>query len=141
VNLRLLRTKFLPETTLGELYVNDEFECYTCEDVYRDLEVEAKVPGRTAIPEGVYSVVITMSQRFRVRMPLLLDVPHFAGIRIHTGNTHLNTEGCILVGRQLLPAGVGQSRLAYEALFAKLEDALNAAELVRIEVTNVQAKA
>lgn len=101
MNLRLTRTRFGPNSTLGELTITsakgagDSFTCWTLEDQVR---TGPKVPGATAIPEGSYDVVITMSARFKRRMPLLLDVPNFSGIRIHAGNTAADTEGCILVG-------------------------------------------
>ena len=58
------------------------FICHTLEDVQRDVKIKAE----TAIPWGMYKVVITMSNRFKRRLPLLLDVPNFEGVRIHGGN-------------------------------------------------------
>lgn len=127
MNLRLIREPSRDAATLGALYVNGVFQCWTCEDAIREVPgqpVKAwKVPGLTAIPAGRYPVVITMSPRFRKRLPLLLNVPGFDGIRIHVGNRAKDTEGCILPGRVRLPDGVGQSRVAFDALFARLEAA------------------
>ena len=127
MQLALLRTSYGPHSTLGKLSVDGEFFCYTLEDRVHD---GPKIPGETAIPEGGYDVVINMSNRFKRRMPLLVDVPGFAGVRIHAGNTHENTEGCVLVGMRFNASGVGgqdfrvdDSRVAFDKLFALLDEA------------------
>lgn len=111
--------------TSGRLTVDGEFQCWTCEDVIREIPgvpVEAwKVKGQTAIPAGRYRVTVTFSNRFRVDLPLLNDVPGFGGIRIHPGNTAADTEGCILPGSIVTSTGVAQSRAAFAALFAKIK--------------------
>jgi hypothetical protein len=121
------------DCTIGKLYVNGTFECYTVEDVVRPHGV--KVYGKTAIPKGRYRVVITYSNRFKVLMPLLVNVPQFEGIRIHPGNTAEDTEGCILPGKDRRPKGVGRSRLAYNALYSKIDRELKAGKDVWITIT------
>lgn len=120
MNLELVRRDFTDKSTVGDLLVNHNFECYTLEDCVRE---GPKVPGQTAIPPGRYEVVITFSNRFQRPLPLLMAVPGFEGIRIHPGNTDQDTEGCILVGKVKSPNFVGQSRLAFAALFSKLKSA------------------
>jgi hypothetical protein len=120
MNLKLVRKTFTEESTVGELSVNGKFECFTLEDKVRAV----KIHGKTAIPEGIYEVVITFSDRFRKPLPLLLKVPNFEGVRIHSGNTAADTEGCILVGTSKSKDMVGGSRNAFNALFPKIEAAL-----------------
>lgn len=110
---RLTRTT---ESTVGELYINGAFECYTLEDAER----ASKIYGRTAIPKGRYEVIINWSNRFKQYMPLLLNVPDFEGVRIHAGNDATDTLGCILVGRTRSPNWIGDSRAAYRSLFKKM---------------------
>ena len=99
MKLLLLRDHFTNSTTLGKLYVNGIFQCYTLEDKDRELEKgNEKLYGETAIPRGSYQVIIDYSNRFKRELPRLKDVPQFEGIRIHPGNTHEDTHGCILVG-------------------------------------------
>lgn len=86
-----------PTSTLGEMYVDDVFFGYTLEDIYR----EKKVYGETCIPAKEYSVIVTYSNRFKVELPLLLNVEGFIAIRIHGGNTDKDTYGCILVGKKI----------------------------------------
>ena len=106
-------------STIGELYIDGVFECYTLEDIER----EVKIKSETAIPKGTYKVIINQSNRFKRLLPLLLNVPNFEGVRIHSGNTNHDTEGCILVGQTRSKNFIGQSRKAFTSLFAKMKEA------------------
>jgi hypothetical protein len=118
--------------TVGELWEGDEWICFTLEDVER----VTKIPGETAIPLGTYEIIVTPSPRFKRPLPLLIDVPNFDGIRIHPGNTTLDTDGCILVGSEFQGEVLGQSQAAFDPLFARIQDAKSRGEKVTIEITN-----
>ena len=96
MQLNLFRAWLGERETIGDLFVGNEWFCYTLEDTVRPDGT--KVPGETAIPDGEYDWIVNYSPRFKRELPLLLNVRGFMGIRIHPGNTHLDTEGCILVG-------------------------------------------
>lgn len=118
--------------TMGILRINGKFECYTLEDIVR----KEKIKGDTAIPVGVYNVAWTMSNRFKVMMPLVEKVPGFEGIRIHAGNTTADTEGCILVGlgRSLDTKTVTMSRVAIASVNRRIETAIKAGEKVTLTI-------
>ena len=123
--LRLIREPSVSGATLGSLYVDGVWNCWTLEDEIREVAgqfvAEWKVPKVTAIPVGTYLMQITLSQRYGRLLPLLTGVPGFTGIRIHTGNTDADTEGCILVGRVRREAQILESRLAFKTLFDHLK--------------------
>jgi hypothetical protein len=121
MKLTLKRLHKTEHSTIGELYVDGKFECYTLEDVER----EVKIKSETAIPKGTYIIGITLSNRFKKLLPILLNVPNFEGVRIHSGNTNHDTEGCILVGTTRSNDFIGNSRLAFEKLFKKMQLAKN----------------
>lgn len=129
MKLELKRLKFGEDYTIGRLTLDGRFLCYTLEDKVREVIGEPvaswKVQDKTAIPVGVYPVIITMSARFKIRLPLLMDVPGFSGIRIHTGNTSKDTEGCILVGSTWDGSSgwIGSSKVAFSLLFPILDQA------------------
>lgn len=139
LHLKLHRAHHGPGYCVGRLHVDNEWQCFTLEDEVREIETrpvqEWKIPGRTAIPRGTYEVVITLSNRFERRLPLLLNVPGFTGVRIHSGNTSEDTEGCILVGRAWDGGDrVSQSRLALGVLQEKIELAIYQGRKVYLEV-------
>lgn len=130
MELQVKRMEFSEESTIGELWVNGVFECYTLEDKVRPV----KIAGKTAIPPGRYEVIINFSQRFQKQLPLLLNVPNYEGVRIHSGNTAANTEGCILVGETKTENFVGESRWAFNRFFEKLK-AASETEKIFLEIT------
>jgi hypothetical protein len=99
-----LRTYFKDRTT-SELYVDGVKLIGTClEDVGRPQGV--KIQDETCIPEGVYGVKITESNRFKKPLILLYNQPadlsvvdgpvKWTGIRVHAGMNTEHTAGCIL---------------------------------------------
>lgn len=134
MELKLLRKYSKPSYTIGHLYIDGKYFCDTLEDTVRDLVKEKKVKGRTAIPAGRYRVILNWSQRFGKPLPLLLDVPHFEGIRIHAGNTAKDTEGCILVGRNTQPGTLTESKVTMQDLMQLLTSANNRGEEIWITV-------
>lgn len=127
MELLLNRVSFTNKATEGTLSIDGDFECFTLEDTDRDMEDGGvKVYGETAIPRGTYKVVLTMSNRFKKVLPEVLEVPGFKGIRIHSGNSSKDSEGCILLG-SVNASGtddwISSSKVALENLMSKLKDA------------------
>ena len=124
--LRLHRIAKRKDYTIGRLYADGKYFCDTLEPTWRDVgrgRPGRKVKGTTAIPDGHYPVVITLSPRFHQWLPLLVGVPQFEGIRIHAGNRPQDTEGCILVGLNSRVGMVTQSRHYLQLLLTVLIEA------------------
>lgn len=132
-------------STLSTLTVDGKSHHFCLEDTDRGLRqdqpdsiAKEKIHGRSAIPTGRYQVKITYSNRFRKQLPILMDVSGFAGIRIHSGNRHVDTEGCLLPGMTYWKDGldyvVGTSRTACERLQSAIAKALGEGEEVWIVV-------
>ncbi len=120
--------------THGKLYIEDEFLCYTLEDQVR----EVKIPMDTAIPAGRYKVLLTKSARFGRILPILVAVPKFAGVRIHSGNTTADTAGCILVGMIREKNTILKSKDALTKLLVRIGRAIDANQPVYLTVANVK---
>ena len=122
MKIEVKRFEFGDSYTVGKLFIDDKYECFTLEDKVR---VGIKVPSETAIPVGEYKVIVDVSSRFKKLMPHVLNVKNFTGIRIHSGNTSEDTEGCILLGTTWSGKDfIGESRVAYNKFFTKLTEGL-----------------
>jgi hypothetical protein len=135
MQLVLSRDEFTPRSTIGSLYADGAFVCYTLEDCDRFLEAGGvKVQNETAIPRGKYNVIVNFSNRFQTMMPLVMDVPGFTGVRIHSGNTDKDTDGCILVGMDKAVDMLTHSREAASVVYTLINKAIANGESVTIEV-------
>jgi hypothetical protein len=130
MKLTLTRAHGTKLYTAGTLSIDGKFFCDTIEDEERTT----KVAGKTAIPLGTYKVIINQSIRFKRMMPLLLNVPNYAGIRIHSGNTSEDTEGCILVGMKSTYGFITKSRDTWSALMVNLNEAVARQDPITIEI-------
>ena len=129
--------------TIGRLFIGGQRICDTIEDTDRGLvstmpmkQIQrAKVKGKTAIPTGTYRVTVTYSPRFKRNLPILCGVPCYEGIRIHSGNTAADTEGCILLGENKKVGMVLNSRhWTYEIVCPMIAKAVARKEAVWITV-------
>lgn len=121
--------------TIGDLFIDGFFFCNTIEDKVRELpelcpntpkgldcKCVGKVYAETAIPSGIYKLTITYSPKFKRYLPLINDVPHFIGIRIHSGTTEKDSAGCIIVGKNTIKGKVTQSRDTLTRLIQRIKD-------------------
>jgi len=132
------------KTTMGRLSLDGIGFCDTLEDVIRERPgvpvAEWKVWGETAIPAGVYRIAVVNSMKFGPETLAVKDVPGFEAIRIHAGNTHADTHGCLLVGYRTSDDFVGMSRIALQKLKDIVLKAMREVELVTIEYRNPKEK-
>ena len=59
MELKLIRETKTNDSTIGKLYINEIYHCYTLEDKER----EVKVQNVTAIPKGKYELIVNFSNR------------------------------------------------------------------------------
>jgi len=130
IELVLNRKHFADTYAIGKLYVEGQYLCDTIEDAVRD----EKIYGETAIPYGKYRVRVTMSPKFGRLLPLLEDVPNFEGIRIHRGNSAIDTHGCILPGENKVKGQVINSTQYEEMLtgYIRLQEKLGSEVYINI---------
>ncbi|MGE4163859.1 MAG: DUF5675 family protein [Vicinamibacterales bacterium] len=130
IDLQLQRDPTEVYSTFGALRLDGRRLCFTLEDAIREVAGvpvdQWKVPGKTAIPAGRYPLTLVNSPRFGPATFSLLGVPGFDLIRIHAGNSHGDTEGCILVGQAKLvdPMTDGGDLLRSKAALADLKTLL-----------------
>lgn len=111
------------ECTLGRLYAEGEFLCYTLENTWADNE-----PRVSCIPEGTYPLETKKYGRYWEKyqplvIPILRDVPNRSEILIHPGNYAKDTLGCILVGDSKGENAVWNSRNTWKSIHNYLVEA------------------
>lgn len=125
-------------STLGTLWLDGQFFCFTLEDAYHPV----KIQGKTRIPAGHYDVRLRteggMSPKYAERFPdihqgmlWLQDVPEFDWVYLHIGNRAVHTEGCLLVAytADRLQGFIGNSTEAYQDLYRRVAPAAAAGDL------------
>jgi len=121
--------------TPGELFYNGQHFAFTCEDEDRHLESGSeKVYGRTCIPRGTYSLEVSWSPHFGRRLPAILNVPGFSGIRFHGGNRAEDSLGCVLVGKVPTSTGVAQCSAVVDRLISVLDSIEDGGKVARLEI-------
>jgi len=141
--LKIIRKWISARSTIGKLYLNGKFFCYTLEDTLRPYGI--KVKSETGIPAGLYDVLISKSARFKRDMPMIFTEDNgyeikkegisFKGVRIHGGNTHKNTDACVLVAYNKIDADTIQGSAERD-----LVKALKEYTEITLEIVNKQLK-
>lgn len=144
MELLLLRNRFYPTHTVGQLYVDGEYFCFVLEDVIREIEGQPvekwKVQNETAIPQGKYEVGLEDSGLFGPDTLTLFKVPGFKYIRMHSGNTAKDTDGCLILGFGLTSSNIiafGTTKPAVLELKGKVKRALEDRKKVHITIKNI----
>lgn len=132
LHIKLIRFDKKEDYTIGGLYLEDIFTCWTLEDEER----EVKVMHETCIPEGTYEVefmetITPLTKKYREKYDWfnkhlhVKDVPGFTGIYLHIGNTDDDTSGCILVGAVAEPGRILRSTETFKKVYEIISEVLN----------------
>ncbi|MDZ7605910.1 MAG: DUF5675 family protein [Cyclobacteriaceae bacterium] len=144
VTLSVLRYSDDGKTTVGLLYLNGFFYCYTLEDTHRAV----KVAGQTRVPAGKYELDFnradtgltlkyrnTFSEWFTYHLEIK-NIPGFQGVYIHNGGTNEDTDGCLLVSDSLSVSettkSLTNSRNTFKRLYTYLKEEIEKGTKVRI---------
>ena len=130
--MKILVDRFFSDhdTTLSNVFVDENWRCFGLEDEYR----AEKLAGETRIPAGEYQVrlrevISPMTERYRAKFAWfdyhlhVQNVPNFEYIYIHIGNTDDHTDGCLLLGQGASTASecrVTQSTAAYKDFYKEV---------------------
>ena len=141
MELKLIRTAKKPKYTIGHLYRRDKengqwvYLCDVIEDKDRGLDQSMseaninsiKVKHKTAIPTGIYEVLMNVVSGTFIKKQLYKDfcqgkvprlkyVKGFSGILIHSGTDQESSSGCIIVGENKVVGKVINSWATYVLL-------------------------
>lgn len=138
---RVHRFGHLEKSTIGAVYVDHRWSCFSLEDQHQEI----KIPGETRIPAGLYKVALRAEGRLHEKYAALYpehrgmlwiqNVPNFEFIYFHKGSTDDHTEGCILLADTAHAGGsLNDSESAYRRFYGQLSNAILAGEPVEVLV-------
>lgn len=140
--IRIERSTFTPDATLGVLFVNGSRHFVTREDPLRSDAVF--VPGETCLPAGLYNLTPkTWSRRFGRDLPLIVSTQptverrkgsNRCGMFFHPGEPELDLGGEILLGISLNGKAVTQTAEAFAELSAIIGGTLGTKEAIEVEI-------
>lgn len=138
--------------TIGKLYIDNEFFCWTLEDKDRGLTQDMsigqiqllKIPGKTAIPKGIYKVTLdVVSPKFsqypfymetcKGKLPRLMDVKGYEGVLIHVADGPKRdslVQGCIGIGNLSAEEYLMNGKKVFAELYNKLKGNIIELEIV-----------
>lgn len=155
MKIKIQRLTKKPGYTEGRLTVDGKYYCDTLEDTDRGATqimpfvtkgglggywVDAdgnhieKVPGKTAIPTGLYDATVGWWSKHSCYCVMLLRVGGFTGILMHNGMTDEHSSGCVLLGKRTAARRLDGSRLYMDALAARVMACQKNGEKVTVEV-------
>ena len=126
--LKLIRDSYSDMGTFGKLYIDNEFFCYTVEQVWKDNR-----ENESCIPEGVYSLQLryspvvkrTSAGEFEEGYEIT-NVLNRTYVMLHVANVASDLQACIGVGESLGFVkdqwAVLNSRNTFRKLMHKLEE-------------------
>ena len=158
MNIKVKRTARKSTYTIGKVTIDGKAFCDTLEDtdrgVRKDMQfvstggvngywvdnrphdggIIEKVPGKTAIPTGLYDACSYYWPKFKCYVVMMLRVPGFTGILMHNGMTADHSEGCVLLGKNNIVGRLDGDRVYMDALAARVMACEKRGEKVTVEV-------
>ena len=157
MKLEVLRFADDGEATLGILFIDGIFKCFTVEDQEQKGE---KVMNETRVPDGTYDIKLRAEGGYHNRyadkygdmhkgMLCIHNAPNwkietsthnFQYILIHTGNTDDHTSGCLLLNDAVSGSTfVGSSSVnAYKRIYPEIAKALTDGGTVTIMYKDIE---
>ena len=111
--IKLIRNEPRGNAITGRLVIDGRWFCDTLERVGYQ------------IPPLCYHVAVTMSPKFKRRLPIVQNVPGRSGIRIHRGTKPQHSIGCVLVPADkecLLTYKIVKAQEAHEEIILEVTD-------------------
>jgi len=130
--MKLIRKVDSGKSTIGELYIDGEFFCYTLELPWKENKNQV-----SCIPPGKRRVRIrpgTDSVNFRYDHLHIMDVPNRTWILIHVANYPRDILGCVGVGSTKDVDFVGNSRVTFKGLMELIKEKMKVYDEMEIEI-------